>query len=97
MVIGDTDTTGGANSVTVAVAEFTQPLAVPVTEYTVVAAGATEMEELLAPVLHTYEVAPDADRLAVCPAQMDAPVAATVGSGITATKEVAEVLHPLSV
>jgi hypothetical protein len=55
------------------------------------------MEEVVAPVLQTYEEAPEAERFAVCPGQTEEPFTATEGNGTTVTVEAEEVLQPLSV
>jgi hypothetical protein len=59
-----------------------QPLAVPVTEYTVVKAGDTARGFPEAPVLHKYVVAPEAVNVAEPPGQIAAGLAPAVITGL---------------
>ena len=88
--------------VTVVVVVLTHPLAsVPVTVYVVVV---VVVVVTLVPVpllrlpagLQVYTLAPEALMLPLLPEQMPAPVAVTVGLGLTVTRAVAVLVHPLA-
>ena len=62
-----------------------------------VAAGLTEMEVVFCPLLHEYEVPPEAVRVVNSPLQMTlSPVMAGVGSGLTVTVTEVAAEHPLA-
>ena len=65
-----TTTVGVGFTVTVEVLLFVQIPDVPVTVYIVVDAGLTEIEAVVAPVFHVYEVAPEAVRTVDVPEQI---------------------------
>jgi hypothetical protein len=75
---------GEAITVTVVVtAEEEQLPFAPVTVYTVVEVGLTEIELVVAPVFHVYVVAPVAVKVAAPPEQIEAALTETVGVGLT--------------
>ena len=59
--------------------------------------GFTEIEADAAPLLHEYEVAPEALMVEDCPAQVVVDVTATTGNGVTETVATALEVHPLEV
>jgi hypothetical protein len=85
---------------TVAVAVRVPQLLVPLTVYTVVAVGATEVLAVVAPLLHTYAVeVPAAVKVAVAPAVQRIAAAGVVltvkvGTSFTVTLRVLVLLHP---
>jgi hypothetical protein len=84
-------------NITLIVSVSTQPFeSVPVTLYTVGAAGLTEMLEVVWPVLHKYVIAPEAVKVSGFPEQKTvAPLMVTVGLGLTITVLLAMPVHPL--
>jgi len=69
---------------------------VPVTVYVVVDAGLTVVEDVFAPVLHVYVLAPLAVNVVLCPEHIVAGLADAVtdGNGFTVTLTVAVPVHP---
>jgi len=100
-IVGElTVVTGNGLTVTVATAVPVQPAVVPVTVYVVVLAGvasAVLIPEELAPADHVYVVAPPADKLAVCPAQIVGELTVIDIAGATVTVATAEEVHPKDV
>jgi hypothetical protein len=86
--------TGIGLTVTVATAVLEQLPVVPVTVYEVVVAGVTEIELVIAPVLQAYEVAPEAVKVAVAPAQMVGEFTIGAAVGLTVTVATAEDVQP---
>ena len=91
---------GVVATVMLVVIVFTPQLLVPVTEYTVVADGATEVLAVLAPLLHTYAVdVPLAVNVAVAPVVHRTPavgvtVIDNVGTSFTVTLSVLVFAQP---
>ena len=84
---GPAETAGSGCTVTVELAVAVHPVftSVPVTVYTVVTVGDTEILVPLAPFDQENPPAPDAVKTAVSPAQMVAALAVTLGGGVTFT------------
>jgi hypothetical protein len=91
-----TDITGRGLTVTNLLAVPSQALTLnPITEYVVDEPGATEIEELVAPVFQEYEDAPLAINTTLSPLQIaDNPLIITLGNPITETVETAMLEHP---
>ena len=85
---------GNGLTVTVATAVEEQPKEVPVTVYEVVVAGVTEIGFVRSPVVHAYEVAPAAVKVAEAPSQIVGELTVVTGIGLTVTITVAELVQP---
>jgi hypothetical protein len=86
-------------TVNVTVAEFEQPLLVPVTEYTVVVVGLTVYELLDPSPLQLYVDAPVTEIVELSPLHIVPSLteATTFGNGVTLTVTVATSVQPLLV
>jgi len=89
-------TVGKLVIVTVAVCDalVEHPVKLPLTVYTVVLAGLTEIADVFAPVLHVYELTPLADKVAVEPAQIVEELTVITGALPTTSVAVADFTQP---
>jgi hypothetical protein len=94
IVADATVTVGVVTTVTVEVAVEVQLLVVPVTVYTCVAVGDTEIPAVFPPVLQAYPAAPLAFNEAVPPVQIVGLLTVTIGKGFTVTPAVAVLVQP---